>query len=271
METDWIKNIDCLEGMKELPDKSVDMILCDLPYGTTRNKWDSVIPLEPLWDEYKRIIKRGGAIVLTSQMPFAVDLINSNRDQFRYEWIWKKNRGVGFLNANRLPLRAHENVLVFYDVHGKYNPQGLKIGKKQPSGTVGPNYDMESGYSFREQIQNWKKKGSPNSYGDFYDLIDKATHGKKNYPIDILDIQCEIDIEHPTQKPVPLFEYLIKTYTDEGDLVLDNCMGSGTTAVACIRSGRHFIGYETDKGYYDIAMRRISESKRVWDKQTRLI
>lgn len=265
METDWIKNIDCLEGMKELPDKSVDMILCDLPYGTTRNKWDSVIPLEPLWEQYKRIIKRGGAIVLTSQMPFAVDLINSNRDQFRYEWIWKKSRGVGFLNANRHPLRIHENVLVFYDVHGKYNPLGVKIGKKQPSGKASTNYDMD-GYTFQEKIQKWKENGD-----NLDELIDKASYGNKNYPLDVLEFQSESEIKHPTAKPVPLFEYLIKTYTDEGDLVLDNCMGSGTTAVACIRSGRHYIGYETDKGYYDIAMRRISESKRVWDKQTRLI
>ena len=249
METDWIKNIDCLEGMKELPDKSVDMILCDLPYGTTRNKWDSVIPLEPLWAQYKRIIKRGGAIVLTSQMPFAVDLINSNRDQFRYEWIWEKTYPTGFLNANRMPLKVHENVLVYYDSLGIYNPQGVKFGKKAPTGTDSGNYgDYKTGFSERDD-----RKG----------II--------NYPRDVIVFGRDETRLHPTIKPVPLFEYLIKTYTDEGDLVLDNCMGSGTTAVACIRSGRHYIGYETDKGYYDIAMRRISESKRVWDKQTRLI
>lgn len=247
---DTIFNEDCLIGMKRIPDKSIDMILCDLPYGTTRNKWDSVIPLDELWQQYKRIIKKGGGIVLTCQIPFSIDLANSNREWLRYEWIWEKTYPTGFLNANKVPMKCHENVLVFYDSACTYNPQGVQTGKKQLPG-YSENYDN----NLIDPIG--KERVNPNNYGRFKDGI---YTGMKNYPRDIICFPKE-QTEHPTQKPVALFEYLIRTYTNEGETVLDNCMGSGTTAVACIRSKRHFIGFETDKGYCDIANKRIAETK----------
>lgn len=248
LEIDRIYNQDCLVGMNDIPDKSVDMILCDLPYGTTHNKWDSIIPLDRLWEQYKRVLKRGGAVVLTGQIPFTIDLANSNRNWLRYEWIWEKTYPTGFLNANRMPMKCHENVLVFYESLGKYNPQGTKEGKKQPSGKNSGNYgDYKVGYTGTE--------GEP---------YDGAYSGTKNYPRDVVTFAKE-KTDHPTQKPVALFEYLIRTYTDEGDTVLDNCMGSGTTAVACIRSKRHFIGFETDGNYCKIANERISKTRAVYE------
>lgn len=249
LEIDRIYNQDCLVGMNDIHDKSVDMILCDLPYGTTHNKWDSIIPLDRLWEQYKRVLKRGGAVVLTGQIPFTIDLANSNREWLRYEWIWEKTYPTGFLNANRMPMKCHENVLVFYESLGKYNPQGTKEGKKQPSGRNSGNYgDYKVGYTGTEN-------GEP---------YDGAYAGTKNYPRDVIMFAKE-KTDHPTQKPVALFEYLIRTYTDEGDTVLDNCMGSGTTAVACIRSKRHFIGFETDEGYCKIANERISKTRAVYE------
>lgn len=256
MDIDTIYNEDCLIGMQRIPDKSIDMILCDLPYGTTENKWDSVIPLDKLWTQYKRIIKKGGGIVLTCQIPFMIDLANSNREWLRYEWIWEKTYPTGFLNANRMPMKCHENVLVFYDSLGKYNPQGVYEGKKQPSGSQsGNNGKYKVGY-----------KGLGKNYGDdrHSKYEQKEYIGKKNYPRDVITFSKE-RTEHPTQKPVALFEYLIRTYTDEGDTVLDNCMGSGTTAVACIRSKRHYIGFETDKDYCRIANERIAKTKAVYE------
>jgi len=186
--------------------------------------------------------------VLTGQIPFTIDLANSNREWLRYEWIWEKTYPTGFLNANRMPMKCHENVLVFYESLGKYNPQGTKEGKKQPSGRNSGNYgDYKVGYTGTE--------GEP---------YDGAYAGTKNYPRDVVMFAKE-KTDHPTQKPVALFEYLIRTYTDEGDTVLDNCMGSGTTAVACIRSKRHFIGFETDEGYCKIANERISKTRAVYE------
>lgn len=255
MDIDTIYNMDCLVGMNDIPDRSVDMILCDLPYGTTHNHWDSVIPLDRLWEQYKRVLKKGGVVCLTAQIPFSIDLAQSNRDWLRYEWIWEKNNATGFLNANRAPMKIHENVLVFYESLGTYNPQGLKYGKKSLPGYDSPCYNL--GYSqasYRENIRE-----NPNSYSIFSDGI---YSGLKNYPKDIIRISYDTDKIHPTQKPVALFEYLIRTYTNEGETVLDNCMGSGTTAVACIRSKRHYIGYELSEQYYNIAMERIAEERK---------
>lgn len=226
-------NGDCLELMKNIPDKSIDMILCDLPYGTTHNKWDNVIPMEPLWEQYNRIIKDHGAIILFSQMPFGASLIMSNPKMFRYEWIWEKNQPVGFLNAKKMPLRKHENILVFYKHLPTYNPQGL--------------------IELDEPIQD---EGTTNGKG-CYGVADKSfirTH--KNYPTDIITFSKDTGY-HPTQKPVALLEYLIKTYTNEGDLVLDNCMGSGSAGVACVNTNRDFIGMELNEEYFKIACERI--------------
>ena len=227
-------NGDCLELMKNIPDKSIDMILCDLPYGTTHNKWDNVIPMESLWEQYNRIIKDHGAIVLFSQMPFGASLIMSNPKMFRYEWIWEKNQAAGCLNAKKMPLRKHENILVFYKHLPTYNPQGL--------------------IKLDEPIQ---EEGSANRNGKNYGVADKSfirTH--KNYPTDIITFSKDSGY-HPTQKPVDLLEYLIKTYTNEGDVVLDNCMGSGSTGVACQNTNREFIGMELNEEYFNIAKERL--------------
>lgn len=246
MDMDMIYNEDCLIGMDRIPDKSVDMILCDLPYGTTRkNEWDSVIPFDKLWEQYRRVIKKGGAIILTCQIPFTIDVANSNREWLRYEWIWEKTTPTGFLNANRMPMKVHENILVFYDVLGTYNPQGLGYGKKQLCGSHSMCYDSDSNYAGGDSF--W---------------------GAKNYPRDILRYGKDPESEHPTQKPVALFEYLIRTYTNEGETVLDNCMGSGTTAVACIRSGRHYIGFEINEDYCRLAQERINSTVKTVQKKT---
>lgn len=226
---------DCLELMKDIPDKSVDLILCDLPYGTTQNKWDTVIPFDKLWAQYNRIIKDNGAILLFSQMPFGANLIMSNPKMFRYEWIWEKDNSTGFLNANKMPLKKHENILVFYKHLPTYNPQktkGTPYTCKQGHGSSSWNYNEERGG--HTTVNN----------GD-------------RYPIDIIEFQRDKDGLHPTQKPVALLEYLIKTYTNEGDTVLDNCMGSGSTGVACKHTNREFIGMELDEKYFEIACNRI--------------
>ena len=228
---DTIYNEDCLEGMKQIPDGTIDAVICDLPYGTTRNQWDSVIPLDLLWAEYRRITKPNAAIVLFSQQPFTSALVMSNPSMFRYEWIWLKNNGTGFLNANRMPLKVHENVCIFYSTLPTYNPQGLRYNpKKAKRGATGTNYGTTS-----------------NEYEVEYE----------NYPTDHLQFDSDPDAWHPTQKPVDLLRYLVLTYTNEGDTVLDNCMGSGTTAIACIKERRHFIGFELSKEYFDKAVRRI--------------
>lgn len=232
-------NGDCLVEMSNIESKSVDMILCDLPYGTTRNKWDSIIPLDELWEQYERIIKDNGAIVLTAQTPFDKALGASNLKLLRYEWIWEKSRATGHLNAKRMPLKNHENILVFYKKLPVYNPQGLV---KKPRPTI--------------------RKGG-NGNGTNYGKSDKdAIQEYENYPKAVLKFSSEANTVHPTQKPVELFEYLIKTYTNEGDLVLDNTMGSGTTCVACVNTNREYIGIEMDKDYYDIAVSRVNEAKQ---------
>ena len=239
-----IKQGDCLELMKEISDGSIDMILCDLPYGTTRNKWDSIIPLEELWSQYERIIKDNGCIALFAQTPFDKVLGASNLKLLKYEWIWQKNKATGFLNAKKMPLKEHENILVFYKKLPIYNPQGL-IKKEKPTVNKGN--------------RGKKKEGAGGTnYG-------KATKDSlqeyENYPKDILNFSVVMTPSHPTQKPVALLEYLIKTYTNEGEIVLDNCMGSGSTGVACKNTNRNFIGFELDEKYFNIAKERLEENK----------
>ena len=235
IELNKIYNEDCLEGMKRIPDKSVDMILCDLPYGTTaRNKWDCIISYENLWEQYNRLIKDNGAILLFSQLPFDKTLACSNIEMLRYEWIWRKQQGTGHLNAKKMPMKNHENILVFYKKLPTYNPQFTK----------GTPYQCKSG------------RGSTN-YREQSSVITKNEGFR--YPLSVLEFKSDKGL-HPTQKPVALCEYLIKTYTNEGETVLDNCMGSGTTAIACINTNRNFIGFELDKHYCDIANELIRKA-----------
>ena len=223
--------MDCLEGMKKIDDKSIDMILCDLPYGTTACKWDTVIPFEPLWEQYERVIKDNGAIVLTASQPFTTALINSNIKYFRYSWIWEKEQGVNFLMAKKQPLKVHEDICIFSKKQTIYNPQ-MTQGKPYISG-----------------------KGDSGEVTGKVKKIQAKNSGTR-YPKSVVQFKRETGL-HPTQKPVALFEYLIKTYTNENELILDNCMGSGTTAIACINTNRNYIGFEKDKQYYDIANQRI--------------
>ena len=234
IELNRIYNEDCLEGMKRIPDKSIDMILCDLPYGTTACKWDTIIPFEPLWEQYERVIKDNGAIVLTASQPFTTMLINSNIKLFKYCWVWEKEQGVNFLMAKKQPLKVHEDICVFYKKQCIYNPQM----------TMGIPYISGKGDS--GEVTGKVKKIQTKNTGT-------------RYPKSIIRFNRERGL-HPTQKPVSLFEYLIKTYTNEGDLVLDNCMGSGTTAIACINTNRNFIGFELDKHYCEIANERIQKA-----------
>ena len=231
---------DCLAEMAKLPDKSIDMVLCDLPYGTTaRNKWDNVIPLDLLWEQYDRIVKDDGVIALWSQMPFTAILAASNMKLFRYEWIVEKTNATGFLNANRMPMKAHENVLIFYKKLPVYHPQ--------------MTHGHERKISTAAHKRNSKKSMDYGEHGlTTYDSTDR-------YPRDVLTFSWDKQKSrlHPTQKPVAACEYFIATYTDKGDTVLDNCMGSGTTGVACRNLGRNFIGIELEKEYFDIAEKRL--------------
>lgn len=234
---------DCLELMKNISNKSLDMILCDLPYGTTQCKWDTVIPFAPLWEQYTRIIKENGAILLFSSQPFTSSLVASNLKMYKYEWIWQKTQPKGHLNAKKMPMRVHENIEVFYSKPPTYNPQMTHGHKRKIAKT---NYIRESkGDScYGTEIRN-----------TFYDSTDR-------YPIDI-QVFSNADQSnklHPTQKPIELMEYFIKTYTNEGDWVLDNCMGSGTTGAAAKRLNRKFIGIELDPNYFEIAKNRIKNT-----------
>lgn len=228
---------DCLEQMQIIGDGTVDMIACDLPYGTTQNKWDAVIPFDALWKQYRRVCKPGAAIVLTAAQPFTSALIMSNVHEFKYQWVWDKANPTGFLNAKKQPLRRHEDIVVFSNGPHTYNPQMETRGKPRRKG----------GYN--------KGEGSDN-YGAFGNV---QTVSNKYYPTSLLAISnaARAGKEHPTQKPVALMEYLIRTYTNEGDTVLDNTMGSGTTGVAALNTGRKFIGIERDPEYFKIAARRV--------------
>ena len=235
---------DCLIEMQKIEDKSIDMILCDLPYGTTACKWDTIIPFEPLWEQYKRIIKDNGAIVLTASQPLTSALVMSNIKMFKYEWIWEKSIGANPLLCKKQPMKYHENILVFANGKTIYNPQMTKgkMRDKRPK-MFGNKKDENWGGAMREikGIENINDDYYPRSYQYF------SNADQKNKT-------------HPTQKPVALFEYLIKTYTNEGDTVLDNCMGSGTSGVACGNLNRNFIGIELDLEYFKIAEKRINEN-----------
>lgn len=228
---------DCLELMKKIPDKSIDMVLCDLPFGITQNKWDKIIPFPDLWSAYHRIVKDNGAMVLFCQMPFTAELVHSNLKNFKYMWIWHKHYCRGFLNAKKQPLRTTEQIAVFYKNQCTYNPQ-MRKGK------------------LREKGNSSKQRGC---YGEYKPV---KTVNDNYYPTDILDFVGvpNSELKHPTQKPVNLLEYLIKTYTNERKIVLDNCMGSGSTGVACINTNRNFIGIELDKNYFQIAKERIEKA-----------
>jgi site-specific DNA-methyltransferase (adenine-specific) len=236
---------DCLEVMQTIADKSVDLILCDLPYGTTACKWDSVIPFEPLWAEYRRVIKENGAIVLTAAQPFTSALVMSNPEMFRYELIWEKSKAIGFLYAKKRPMACHENILVFSRGWTTYNPQ------KQPGEPYCRGMRKESTVEVLRNGATIKPSFVESKDGSRYP---RSVHKAKN---------AEFDGKfHPTQKPVALMEYLIRTYTNEGDTVLDNCMGSGTTGVASVNTGRKFVGIERDPTYFAIATNRIAEAAR---------
>ena len=231
-------NGDCLEIMDRLIEEGVkvDCVITDLPYGiTARNKWDNIIPLNIMWEKLNNLVKENGTVALFCSQPFTTKLINSNLNSFKYEWIWEKNNSTGFMNANKIPLRKHENIAIFYKKQCTYNPQGLipcnKINKR---GKVGLNYnDVNS----NEYIQKYT-----------------------NYPTQILKFSYDKERFHPTQKPVDLLEYLIKTYTNENELVLDFTMGSGACGVACMNTNRRFIGIELDENYFNIAKDRIENA-----------
>lgn len=246
---DQIFNEDCLTGMNRIPDASVDMILCDLPYGTTQCKWDAIIPLEPMWQSFRRVVKPSAAIVLTAAQPFTTTLIASNIKEFKYSWVWEKSKATGYLNAKKRPMVAHEDILVFCRGAPPYYPQ-MTIGEPYEKGTAHRPTDTygsqrittvssKDGLRYPRSVQYFKT--AETERGEFSAL------GLK---------------QHPTQKPVGMFEYLLRTYTRPGDVVLDACMGSGTTAIAAIRQGRRFIGFETDKNYYQGAQRRVNAEKR---------
>jgi len=240
---------DCLELMKDIPNGSIDMILCDLPYGTTQNKWDVIIPLDKLWEEYERIIKDNGMICLTSAEPFTSTLITSNKKLFKYDLIWDKKLSSGFLNAKRMPLRRHEQILCFYKKLPIYNPEMVTRGKVRKKGIT-----TETG------------KHTSN-YGKFENSV---VENNEYYPTSIIEVSNanRKDKLHPTEKPIELFEYLIKTYTNEGDLVLDNTAGSGTTAIACLNTNRQFIVMEKEQKYYDIILKRVGDFNKKFETQT---
>jgi site-specific DNA-methyltransferase (adenine-specific) len=237
---------ECLSVMATLPSASVDLILCDLPYGTTACSWDAVIPFDQLWAQYRRIIRPRGVVVLTAAQPFSTQVIASNLSEFRYCWYWDKKAVTGFANAKLQPLRCVEDVIVFYASKPTYNPQGLvRLGKtRSNSASVG-------GDTVRTDTVASAGKGSLRTAGAEY--VQEWT----NYPKQLLEISRDRSRVHPTQKPVALMEYLIRTYTNAGDTVLDNCMGSGTTGVAALQSGRRFIGIERDPNYFEIAKSRV--------------
>lgn len=230
---------DCLELMKGISDKSIDMILCDLPYGTTTCKWDKTIPFEPLWEQYNRIIKDNGCIALFGNEPFSSYLRLSNIKLYKYDWIWEKSKATQFVNCKKRPLNAHENICIFYRKQPLYNPQM----------TIGKPYNARRNISQQKEWEFGIKRND--NYGTRYPRnVIKFKSGDRDKRF------------HPTQKPVELLEYLIKTYTNKGDTVLDNCMGSGSTGVACINTNRNFIGIELDEDYFNIAKDRIENAEK---------
>lgn len=244
LEINKIYNQDCLEGMKLLDDHSIDLICTDLPYGVTQNKSDIVIPFEPLWEQYERIIKENGAIVLFGQGMFYVDLVDSNRKLFRYDLVWDKILTTGFLNAKKMPLRQHEQIAVFYKKTPTYNPQF----------TVGKPLHSQGKACVGDEIVN-------NNYGKFDRNNNNRAGSTEKYPTSIIQIQKphSSKAKHRTAKPVELIEWIIKTYTNPGEIVLDSCVGSGTTAIAAMNTGRNWICFENDKDVFETAEERIKE------------
>lgn len=228
---------DFLQGVKKVPDACIDMILCDLPYGTTKCKWDTIIPLDEMWQEFRRITKPQSAIVLTSAQPFTSILINSNIDQYKYNWIWEKSKATGYLNAKCRPLVAHEDILVFCKSKPPYYPLKTK----------------------GEPYKKGKALRNTQVYGSQKETLVENTSGER-YPRSVIyfkTAESEGQVVHPTQKPLGLFDYLIRTYTKENDIVFDACMGSGTTAIAAINSGRRFLGFEKSEEYSEVLESRI--------------
>ena len=244
MEIDNIYNMDCLEGMKQIPDGTIDAVICDPPFGTTDNEWDVALPFDQLWEQYWRILKPNGVVLLFGQEPFA-SKARLSTPYFRYDWVWRKPQGAGFMNAKKMPLRAHEMIMTFYRQLPTYNPQ---FTKGKPYKCVNDSFSHTYTPEGKHREPTWSESDG------------------RRYPVDVLDFNGENNKPpkngigntiHPTQKPVDLLRYLVLTYTNEGDTVLDNCMGSGTTAIACIKERRHFIGFELSKEYFDKAVRRI--------------
>ena len=233
---------DCLEVMPKISEQSVDLILCDLPYGRTKNKWDTVIPFDILWENYLRVLKPNGAVVLFSDGMFMAELMLSNKKMWKYNIVWDKVLVSGFLNANRQPLRSHEELVIFYNKQPTYNPQKFK-GK--------PNHS-----------KGVSKKNTNNNYGKFEIVDNKEELGDMKHPRSIWTFQKPhpSKMVHPTEKPLECIEYIIKTYTNENDLVLDNCMGSGTTGLGCCNLNRQFIGIEKEEKYFDLSVSRICEA-----------
>ena len=240
-----IYNMDCLEGMKAIPDKSIDLILCDLPYGTTACSWDNIIPFEPLWEQYERIIKDNGAVVLTASQPFSSTLVMSNPKLFRYEWVWDKKNPTNFAMAKKQPLKYHETILVFAKKQTEYYPIKWRGKPNHKQGLLKNDQQSEVYGKIKRTKDNLSGMKYPRS------IIEISKHSSQGGL-------------HPTQKPVALFEYLVKTYTNEGDVVLDNCMGSGTTAIACLNTNRKYIGFEIDEDYFETANKRIKEYQKDW-------
>lgn len=238
IELNKVHQGDCLEVMKQIEDKSIDLILCDLPYGTTQNNWDSVIDLKSLWEQYNRIIKDNGVIVLTAQTPFDKILGCSNLQMLKYEWIWVKPQGTGHLNAKKMPLKNHENILVFYKKQPTYNPQMVGTEKRI--------------------VKRSGLNSKTTNYGKFVEIAQSEYNGR--YPLSVQIFNKENSL-HPTQKPVELGRYIIRTYTNKGDIVLDNTTGSGSFIISAILEDRHFIGIELEQRYVDICNKRIMEVK----------
>ena len=249
---------ECLELMKDIPDKTIDMILCDLPYGTTACKWDTVIPFEPLWEQYNRIIKDNGAIVLLGSQPFTSQLILSNIKMFREELIWLKNKSGSGLQAKQKHIKVHEEIIIF-SKNGKYtyNPQKWLVDKKEFLTQRKTFNEVEVGNNIYSKMMKKQKAddGTRNPISIVSCRVPFTPSKGKKYENKDVDLRV-----HPTQKPIELLEYLVKTYTNEGELVLDNCMGSGSTGVACVNTGRNFIGIELDEKYFNIAKNRIENT-----------
>lgn len=241
-------NGDCLELMKNIPDKSVDMILCDLPYGTTKCKWDTIIPFEPLWAEYNRIIKPYHAIVLFGSQPFTTNLISSNMENFKYVYIWEKTKAGNFIQAKNMPLKLHEDICVFSDGVVIHKGQSKKRMVYYPQGVKDVNKEWHRPQVYDSE-HNFKRPSHKTN----------RTITQEGFPNDILKYNSVHNPPHPTQKPVELLEHLIKTYTTKGEIILDNCMGSGSTGVAALNTGRKFIGMELEEKYFKIAKERIEK------------